>query len=222
MKRLAIALAVSLAAGAAANAEEPPPPCAVDGGNFVAQDKGDPKGDVTINCSGLTEAFGNQLTEVLNRILKDRLDPQMVLAKLSDVDRVPEEGVARTLTEDQRHLILQSLNGKPAAQIAITAHPAVEDSADYARGIATPLLMVGWKIEGNEIRRVAVKALEPVTGVALVVRDKNAPPEKAVELKTALAAAKITATLVSDPAMAADGTLLWIGRRPEFMPDQPK
>ena len=220
MKRFAIALAIFLAVGAAASAEEPP--CAIGGTNFLAQDKGDPKGDVTINCTGLTEAFGNQLTEVLNHILQDRLDPQMVIAKLSEIERIPEAGVARTLTEDQRHLILQSLNGKPASQIAITAHPAVEDSADYARALATPLLMVGWKIEGNEIRRVAVKALEPVTGVALVVRDKSAPPEKAVELRKALAAAKVTATLVSDPGMAADGTLLWVGRRPEFMPDQPK
>ena len=81
--------------------------------------------------------------------------------------------------------------------------------------------MVGWKIEGNEIRRVAVKSLEPVRGVAVVVRDKNAAPEKAVQLKAALAAAKITAPLVSDPGLAPDATLLWIGRRPEFMASEP-
>ncbi len=81
--------------------------------------------------------------------------------------------------------------------------------------------MVGWQIEGNEIRRVAVKSLEPVHGVALVVRDRAAAPEKALQLKAALAAAHVTAALVSDPGMAPDAALLWIGRRPEFMPSEP-
>jgi hypothetical protein len=224
MKRFAIALGPLLPGlllavfAVAARAEDAPPPrCAVGSTNILAQDKGDAKGDVTINCSGLTEAFGNQLTEVLNRILQDRLDPQTVLAKLSEVDRIPQEGVARAVDESQRHQIIQSLVGQPPAQIAITAHPAVDDSVEFAKGIATPLAMVGWQIEGNEIRRVAVKALDAVPGVAIAVRDKGAAPAKALALKTALAAAKITATLVSDPGMAPDAALLWIGRRPGFM-----
>jgi len=105
----------------------------------------------------LSEAFGKQLTEILTRILKNRLDPQMVLAKLEEVDQVPPEGVARTVDENQRHLIIQSLIGKPVEQIAITAHLMVEDSAEYAKALATPLMMVGWQIEGNQVRRAAPK-----------------------------------------------------------------
>jgi hypothetical protein len=226
MKRFAAALGLLLpgllllVSAGAARAEDMPG-CSVGSNNILGGQDKDAKGDVTINCTGLTETFGNRLAEVLNRILQDRLDPQTVLAKLSEVDRVPEEGVARTVSDDQRHLIIQSLSGKPAAQIAVTAHPAVDDSAEFARSIATPLLMVGWQIEGNEIRRVAVKSLEPVHGVALVVRDKAAAPEKALQLKAALAAARVSASLVSDPGMAPDATLLWIGRRPEFMQSEP-
>jgi hypothetical protein len=79
--------------------------------------------------------------------------------------------------------------------------------------------MVGWQIEGHEIRRVAVRSLDAVNGVAVVVPDKAAPPEKALHLRAALAAAHVGASLVSDPGMPADATLLWIGRRPEFMPE---
>jgi len=214
------ALLLMLPAGAG-HAEEPAS-CAVGSTNILGQQDKDAIGDVTINCTGLSENFGNKLTEVMNRILQDRLDPQMVLAKLAEVASVPLPGVARSISDDQRRLIIQSLSDKPAAQIAITAHPAVSDSAVYAKEIATPLLMVGWQIEGNEIRRVAVKALDPVQGVAIVVRDKAAAPQKAKELITALLAAHVSASLVSDPAMARDAALLWIGRRPEFMPEAAK
>jgi hypothetical protein len=228
MQRFAVSLCLVLAmsaSGARADEAPPQPGCAVGSTNILPmqqQDQSNARGDVTINCSLLTEAFGNQLTDILNRILHDRLDPQMVLVKLDEVDRVPEEGVARAIDESQRHLIIESLNGKRPAEIAITAHPVVDDSAEFAKQIATPLLMVGWRIEGNEIRRVAIKSLEPVTGVALVVRDKAAAPQKALELKAALNAAHVSARLVSDAVMAPDATLLWIGRRPVFMaPEAP-
>ncbi len=227
MKRPAASFAILFAAmllilpAGAARAEESSS-CAVGSTNILGQADKDAIGDVTINCTGLTENFGNKLAEVLNRILQERLDPQAVLAKLSEVDSVPAAGVARSINDNQRHLIIQGLVDKPAAQIAITAHPAVSDGADYAKEIAAPLLMVGWRIEGNEIRRVAVKSLEAVQGVAIVVRDKAAAPVKATQLRAALLAARVSASLVSDPGMAPDAALLWIGRRPEYMPEAAK
>lgn len=191
--------------------------CTLGSASFLASPD---QGEVTINCSGLSEAFGRQLADIMSRILQNRLDPQMVLAKLEEVDRVPEAGVARTVDDQQRHAIIQTLLGKPAAQVAITAHLSVEDSAEFAKAIATSLMMVGWQVEGNQIRRAAPKALDPVAGVALVVRDRGTPPEKASQLKAALAAARITAVLVSDPGMAADATLLWVGRRLNFAPTE--
>src|SRR6266705_3350394 len=129
MRWVAVACGVALLLATVGAGAEEAPGCAIGSTNILGQEK-DAKGDVTINCTAMTEAFGNRLTEVLNRILQSRLDPQMVLAKLAEVDSVPEAGVARMLSEDQRHLIIQSLSGKPSAQIAITAHPAVEDSAE--------------------------------------------------------------------------------------------
>src|SRR5712691_11566702 len=72
--------------------------CSVTDVNMTSPDQG----TVTIACSGLSEAFGRQFADVLTRILKDRLDPQAVVAKLDEVDRVPQEGVARTVDESQR------------------------------------------------------------------------------------------------------------------------
>jgi hypothetical protein len=211
---LALGLVLVVSAGAA-RAEDAalPAGCALASASFLSQPD---QGDATINCSGLSEAFGQKFAEIMNRILQDRLDPQMVLAKLDEVDRVPEVDVARTFDEDQRQLMIKNLLGKPAEQIAITAHPMVEDSAEFAKAIATQLLMLGWQIEGHQIRRAAPKLLEPVRGVALVVRDRGAAPKKALLLKAALAAAHINASLVADPALPPEATLLWIGRRPQF------
>jgi hypothetical protein len=174
------------------------------------------QGEVTIGCSGLSEAFGKQFADILTRILQNRLDPQMVLAKLDEVDRVPLEGVARIVDDNQRQLIIQNLHGKPAGQIAITAHPLVEDSAEFAKAIATSLLQVGWQIEGQQIRRAAPKSLDSVPGIAVVVHDRGAPPPPALQLRAALNAAHITAALVADPALPPEATMLWVGRRPAF------
>ena len=175
-------------------------------------------GSVLIGCSGgVSDAFGNQLAEVLNRILQNRLDPQMVMAKLDEIDRVPDDGMPRAVDDGQRQAILQSLVGKQAEQIGITAHLAVDDAAEFGKGIAAPLVMAGWQIEGHQIRRAATQALDRITGVAILVRSRDAAPPKAMQLRTALSAGHIGSQLVSDPTMPADAVTLWIGRRPVFM-----
>jgi hypothetical protein len=191
--------------------------CAVIGVNMVSPDQG----TVSIDCSGVSEAFGRQFADILTRIIKDRLNPQTVMAKLDEVERVPEEGVARTVSDEQRQLIIQSLHGKPPGQVAITAHPIVDDSAEFAKAIAMPLLQVGWQIAGQQIRRAAPKALEPVPGLAVVVHDKAAAPQQALQLRAALNAAHLAAGLVEDSTLAPEVTLLWVGQRPGFAATEP-
>jgi len=206
-----------VSAGTARADDTAPAACAVATVNILSQDQG----DVTIGCTRLSEAVGREFADILNRILQDRLDPQMVLAKLDEVDQVPDAGVARTVDESQRQLILQNLSGKPAGQIAVTAHPEAGDGAEYAKEIATTLLQVGWQIDGQQIRRAAPPSLDPIPGLAVVVHDKGTPPPQAVRLKAALNAAHITAALVADPTLAAGTTLLWVGRRPGLTPAEP-
>src|ERR1043166_8744381 len=103
MKWVTVAIGVTLLLAAAAAPADEPAACAVGSTNILGGQDKDAKGDVTINCAGMTEAFGNRLTDILNFIVQNRLDPRMVLAKLGEVDAVPEAGVARALTEDQRH-----------------------------------------------------------------------------------------------------------------------
>jgi len=214
MKRLVFALLFGLVALPGIARAEDPVGCTLTSAPLMAQ----PDGSILIGCTGgLTDPFGEQLVNVLNKMLQSRLDPQAVLAKLEEVEAVPEQGVARTVTDNQRHALVQALAGKQAEQIAIVAHPLVEDSAEFGKGIAAPLIMLGWQIEGNQIRRAAPRALDAVAGVAIVVRSRDAVPPKAQELKTALTAAHIGVQLIADPGMAPDGALLWIGRRPVFM-----
>jgi len=79
----------------------------------------------------------------------------------------------------------------------------------------------GWQIEGQQIRRTALPSLDSIHGLAVVVRDKAAPPPPAVRLKAALNAAHISAALVADATLAPDSTLLWVGRRPGSVPIAP-
>ena len=216
MKPLFIAtgLALLLLAPTAARADDPPQAsCAIAPQPMFGAD---PNG-VTIACTGVDEAAGSQLAALMTRIMHDRLDPQTVSAKLDEVERVPDDGVARTLNDAQRQAIIRALSGRDAEQITITAHPNVEDSAGYGKDIAAPLLMAGWQIEGHQIRRAASKVLDPVSGLAVVVRDRDAPPQKAMRLRAALTAAHVNAPFVSDPSLAAEATVIWIGKRPTFM-----
>lgn len=218
MKRFAVALGFLVVITAPAARAQTPPPCTfVPATSLLGQNQI----DVTISCTGLGEAMGKQFADMLNKIVQDRLDPRSVIAKLDEVERIPEQGVARTVSDDQRQTIVQSLLGKPVAEVAISAHPLEDDSGDFAQALAMPLVMVGWHIEGDQIRRRAPKQLDPVPGLALVVRDRNAPPQKALQLRAALAAAQIGSALVSDPAQPPDAVLLWIGRRPELPPVEP-
>jgi hypothetical protein len=220
MRQFAIALGMTLAVAvpATAWAQTPPPTCSVIGTNIITQNES----DVTISCSGMPEAMAGPLAVMLTRVLQERLDPQQVLAKLNEVAALPVAGSARTVSDDQRQAIVRSLSGKPAAEVAMIAHPLVEDSAELAQELAMPLVMVGWQLQGNQIRRLAPKHLDPIPGIALVVRDANKPPPKAEQLKAALIAGRLGPTMVSDPAMAPDGVLLWIGRRPGAPPEPPK
>jgi hypothetical protein len=210
MTRLVLLFGLLLGACAGAALGEEPPACSLNSFDVVNRDKS--TGEAMIGCAGLSEAAAKQFAEILTRILQERLDPGVVLVKLSEVDRLPQAGAARTVDEDQRQAIVQYLNGKPPGQLAIIAHPLVADAAELARSLATPLLMAGWQIEGQQIRRAAPKGLDPVQGITLVVRDRTAPPAKALQLKAALAAARVTAALVSDPAAAQDTVVLWVGR----------
>lgn len=214
MKRLVVALLFAFAALSPAARAEEPIGCALTSAPLLAQ----PEGSVLIGCTGgINDAFGEQLVMVLNQILQNRMDPQAVVAKLGEVSSVPDEGIARTVNEVQRHAIIEALSGKDSAQVAIVAHPLVDDSAEFAKGIAAPLTMVGWQIEGNQIRRAAPKSVEGLHGVAIVVHDSNAAPPKAVLLRKALAAGSIGAQLVSDPGLPDGAAMIWIGRRPVFM-----
>lgn len=184
--------------------------CGVASGAFVAQ--GD--GQVTINCVGVTPEFGAQLAGVLTEVLQRRLDPELVVAKLAEIEGLPPDGTPRNLAADQGQTLVQSLvAGKPAT-ISINADPEGAEPGGYALAIATRLGIAGWRIEGDQIRRAVPPGLDDVHGLVLAVRDEKAPPDKATRLKQAMAAAKIFVPIVSKPDLGPEAALLWVGKRP--------
>ena len=186
--------------------------CGLVSSALISQDQG----QVMINCVGITPEFGSQLAGVLTYVLQHRLDPQIVIAKLDEIEGAPADDAPRTLTADQAQTLVQGLVGKPSATIAIVANPDGKDAGDYALAIATKLQIAGWQVEGRQIRRTAPENLADITGIALVVHDEKSPPEAALQLKRAMAAAKIFLPIISDPSLGKDAELLWIGKRPDF------
>jgi hypothetical protein len=186
--------------------------CGLVSGALISQDQG----QVMINCIGVSQEFGSQLAGVLTYVLQHRLDPEIVIAKLDEIEGAPPADTPRTLSADQGQAIVQGLVGKPAGTIAVVANPDGKDAGDYALAIATKLQIAGWRIEGSQIRRTAPANLAEITGLALVVHDEKSPPDAALRLKQALAAAKIFLPIVSDPSLGDDAELLWIGKRADF------
>jgi len=215
MKPLLPALLASLLLlPVSARADDAPqgPGCGLASSAFISQDQG----QVVINCVGVTEELGGQLAGVLTYVLQHRLDPQIVIAKLDEIEGAPAAGAPRTLSADQAQALVQGLVGKPSAAIAVVANPDGKDAGDYALAIATKLQIAGWQIEGRQIRRTAPPNLADITGIALVVHDEKSPPEAALQLKRAMAAAKIFLPIISDPSLGKDAELLCIGKRPDF------
>ena len=186
--------------------------CGLVTSTLISQDQG----QVVINCVGVTEEFGSQLAGVLTYVLQHRLDPQIVIAKLDEIEGAPAAGAPRTLSADQAQALVEGLVGKSSATIAVIANPDGKDAGDYALAIATKLQIAGWQIEGRQVRRSAPPNLADITGIALVVQDEKSPPEAALQLKKAMAAAKIFLPIISDPSLAKDAELLWIGKQPDF------
>jgi hypothetical protein len=76
MKRRVIALLFAPIVLASPARAEDPIGCALTTAPLMAQ----PEGSILIGCTGgVTEAFGDQLVLVLNKILLNRMDPQGVL-----------------------------------------------------------------------------------------------------------------------------------------------
>ena len=206
----ALILLPSAARADDAPAPAPPPGCAMTDSAFINQGGG----QVTINCTGVTAEFGGQLAGILTYVLQNRLDPELVVAKLGEMEGMPEGDEPRNLTAEQGQALVQSLIADKPATIAITADPGGPEAGDYALAIATRLGMAGWQIEGSQIRRTVPPGLEEIHGLVLVVHDEKAPPDKALQLKKSMVAAKIFLPIISRPDIAPDAAMLWVGKRP--------
>lgn len=219
MRRVLLALGLIAMPAFAAQAGGPPPgpTCAVTDTLLTRQDPN----TVTIGCRNVSAEFAARLADVLNAVLKRKLDPQLVVARLADLAPAGD-GVARNFTLAQRQSVVTALSGKPAAQVAIVADPTESDAPGYATSIATALQMVGWQVAGNQIARKMLPGLATVRGVAVAVHDAGTPPANALALKAALQAANVETPIRSDPTLSAGETVLWIGKRPSFNPGGPK
>ena len=220
MKLLSLALLSALLITPAAAWAENSPSAQADqlGCSIVSVAFAPGQSQVMINCVGVGEAYGGQLAGILTSVLQRRLDPEVVVAKLDEIEGVPAGDEPRNLTADQGQAIVQSLVAGKAAAIKMVADPDGAEAGNYALAIAMRLGMAGWQIEGNQIPRTVPAGMEDIYGLVLAVHDEKKPPEKAQQLKNALLAAKIFLPVVSRADIAPDDAMLWVGKRPPLDP----
>src|SRR5580692_5565500 len=90
-------------------------------------------GHTMLDCVGVDAEYAKQLAGILTYVLQRRLDPEIVIAKLDEIEGAPANDGPRNLSADQGQALVQSLMaaGKPAI-ISVSADSDGSEAGDYA------------------------------------------------------------------------------------------
>jgi len=107
----------------------------------------------TINCQGITKRQGEDFLRILNKILKNELDPSEVLKRLDDIQKGIEEIRARTppgyasLPDSTKEALVTRLTGRNYTVSARTQNPSPE-VIDFATTLLNIFHYAGWNTIG--------------------------------------------------------------------------
>lgn len=96
-------------------------------------------GTITIQCGGISTKLGNQLVAILNRIAKNQLDPDAVMAKLDEIQRGITEIKDRTHGVELEASAIRTLELRIELDIP-TASSGVEQKGSSV-GLAVPIAL---------------------------------------------------------------------------------
>jgi hypothetical protein len=96
-------------------------------------------GTITIQCGGISTKFGNQLVAILNRIAKNQLDPDVVMAKLDEIQRGIAEIKGRTQGVELEASAIRTLELRIELDVP-TASSAVDQRMSSV-GLAVPVAL---------------------------------------------------------------------------------
>lgn len=179
----------------------------------------------TINCQGISAKQGEEFLKILNKIAKNELDPDTVMAKLDEiakaVQKISTPLPKRRISPGDRTEIIALLSHKTgtAGVSAIANNP---EAYQFAQDWYDVLKAAGWKMQDATVR-VFMSVGMPFSGVILKIHGQPAGtgsvsiPRDSLEGRVAMSLEKVNGSLAVEPYPdMPDGTvLLEIGPRPE-------
>jgi hypothetical protein len=126
------------------------------------------KNNLTINC-GIGKQQGKEMLAILNRILKDQLDPNTVMNKLNEISSGVKDIQRRTsdrvLSDAQTAALALSLSKSPQSINAVLLGD--REANAYGQQIIQALRRAGWNVS---ISRIVVMS-PPTYGVVVANND---------------------------------------------------
>jgi hypothetical protein len=127
----------------------------------------------------------------------------------SDLDRLKRESLPRTLSEQQKQILLANLKAGGTYELTVRHSPTLE-SQEFAAQLSAILVAAGWKINPHPPFRYITN---DAAGVFIVVNKIDAPPEGANVLQGALEAIGISAAGVGSDSTAEGTFELYVGQK---------
>jgi hypothetical protein len=75
-------------------------------------------GTVTIECKGMSDQLQGQLVDILNRILKNQIDPQLVMSKLDEISKGVGSLKERSVDAERGVISIYDFNGAKREGVA--------------------------------------------------------------------------------------------------------
>ena len=135
-----------------------------------------------ITCQGISSKLGAQLVDLLNRLAKNQLDAEMMMAKLDGclqgVREIREQQASRHLTDQQRATLLAAMSPFRGTRVTISAREGDAEAYGYAQDFVAlfrraefMLIAFSGSASTTGVNMIEIGGGPPVTGLVLHPKD---------------------------------------------------
>lgn len=167
---------------------------------------------ITITCTGISDKLGAQLVDLLNRVAKNQVDAQAMMAKLDSCI----EGVKPwRLTEDQKTQLKQSVQGIQA-KVWVRYLSSSENAALMAWDIYPVLKDAGLNLNPGAIKEPIAVTGPQFDGINLLTSHLDFPDAALLETSlNVVIGPKVVIRYCGVPDLPDDTISLIVGNKPQ-------
>jgi hypothetical protein len=170
-------------------------------------------GTITIQCGGISTKLGNQLVVILNRIAKNQLDPDAVMAKLDEIQRgvneIREAGAPRRLSNPQRDVLVSRLTPLSKPRLSVLVLNGSAEIEDLSKDFQDVFKRLGWPL-GNQLYGMVPSSFR---GISVGVKSQQDHPAAAEVLVRTLTEMGFLVEASADSKLQADEIRLVISSK---------